>query len=210
MRQLQKIKMKTMLKKLAVSLLICAALSAPLRAETNVPAETASNATHEALVEEPPKPPVIPPVPHVETTNTGKKHPAVRHETPNFPPGMNAEHLVLQGVLVAVVAIMAVFGAPVAIFGLFFYFRHRRNKMLHETLRAMVEKGVEIPPELLAPPEESARRRELRDFRTGIIMVAVGLALLLTRSSVGFIPLLIGVSLLIFWKVEQKRCQTEK
>lgn len=42
------------------------------------------------------------------------------------------------------------FGLPVAIIFTVFYFRHRQNKMLHETVRAMVERGLPVTPELIA------------------------------------------------------------
>jgi len=54
-----------------------------------------------------------------------------------------------------IVAILGFFGIIPSIFGIIGYFRSRRNKMLHETLRAMVEKGVPIPRELIAQPDRT-------------------------------------------------------
>ncbi|MEY4386045.1 MAG: hypothetical protein RLY20_1328 [Verrucomicrobiota bacterium] len=102
---------------------------------------------------------------------------------------------------------MFVFGMPVAIVAVVVYFRHRRNRMLHETLRTMIEKGVAIPPELLQPHEP--RKQPKSDFRRGLVWIAIGTGLtvffLVSDNHawpIGLIPLLIGVAFLITWKVE--------
>lgn len=46
---------------------------------------------------------------------------------------------------------------------------YRRTRMLHETVRQMVEKGAEIPTALLAPPP-----RKPSDLRRGIILTTAG------------------------------------
>src|SRR5690349_13868279 len=48
------------------------------------------------------------------------------------------------GPFIPIISILAVFGMPVAIVGIVLFVRYRRNRMLHETIRAMVEKGVPI------------------------------------------------------------------
>ncbi len=103
--------------------------------------------------------------------------------------------------------IVFVFGMPVAIVATVMYFRHRRNRMLHETLRGMIEKGVTIPPELLHPQEP--RKLPKSDFRRGLVWIAIGTGLTVffivghNRAwPIGLIPLLIGVAFLITWKVE--------
>ncbi|MDQ6630331.1 MAG: DUF6249 domain-containing protein [Verrucomicrobiota bacterium] len=115
----------------------------------------------------------------------------------------------------AVVVIIATFGFPVVIVGLSAYFRSRKDKMLHETLRQMIEKGVPIPPELLKPSESIRKDRPRSDLRSGLVLIAVGIGLMMMLSAqhkgVGSIPLLIGVAFLIVWKIEQnKPAQPEK
>lgn len=107
----------------------------------------------------------------------------------------------------AILVPMFVFGMPVAIVATVVYFRHRRNRMLHETLRTMIEKGVPIPPELLHPQEQ--RKLPKSDIRRGLVWIAVGIGLtvfFLVQDNhvwpIGLIPLLIGVAFLITWKVE--------
>jgi hypothetical protein len=87
--------------------------------------------------------------------------------------------------------------------------RVKRNQMMHETIRQMIEKGQPIPPELLQPTEP---QRGLHcDLRRGLICIAVGIglgALLLSRDDkdwpVALIPLLIGLAFLATWKFSFK------
>lgn len=117
--------------------------------------------------------------------------------------------------LVSIISVVMIFGMPVAIVGIALYFKHRRNRMLHETLRAMVEKGVPIPPELIsgrglssakAANVESANveSRGNKDLRAGLVLIAVGTGVLMLPASfskLGLIPLFIGVALLVVWLI---------
>jgi hypothetical protein len=88
----------------------------------------------------------------------------------------------------------------------------KRAKILHETLRAMIEKGQPIPPELLRP--QQAARLPRSDLRTGLVMIAIGFGLSFLLlclhdvpqgiAAVGAIPFLMGVAFLIVWKIETK------
>jgi len=90
--------------------------------------------------------------------------------------------------------------------GLGMYFHHQRQALWHETARIALEKGQPLPP---APDEqESQQERELKnnDFRSGLIMIAIGAGLYLFFLSlfggwlcyVGAIPGFIGVALLLY------------
>lgn len=87
--------------------------------------------------------------------------------------------------------------------------RYRKHAQLQTTLRLMVEKGVEIPAELLiAPPTKR------NDLRRGTILVALGLSLVLLIGlvdgfgdgswAVGLIPAFIGAGYLYVWRVSQR------
>jgi Domain of unknown function (DUF6249) len=114
----------------------------------------------------------------------------------------------LEG-LIPLTAIVMSLGFPIAIVALAFYFRHRKNKLLHETIRAMVDKGVAIPPELFNTPAQAAPQRTRNDLRSGLVLIAVGAGLFLMMPSsvgrIGAIPLLIGVAFLVTWKIDQKK-----
>jgi Domain of unknown function (DUF6249) len=111
--------------------------------------------------------------------------------------------------LVAIV-FLTIFGAPVLIVAVIMYFGFSRNRMMHRTIRMMVEKGQPVPPALLAPPPPAQRQRS--DMRRGVVLVMVGLGLMLFLAAVndweggmwalGIIPFLIGAGYLLVWKLE--------
>ena len=111
-----------------------------------------------------------------------------------------------------IVAIIAIFGMPVFIIAIAGYFAHRRNKMAHDTIRAMIDKGVPMTPELVAelkskpPYGSSAHRSRSGRLFPGLVCIGVGTALLIsgkgdTRG--GWIVLFIGLAFLITWVVDQ-------
>jgi hypothetical protein len=111
------------------------------------------------------------------------------------------------------VVMLAVFGAPVLIVGLIMYFGFSRNRMMHKTIRMMVEKGQEVPAALLAPPPPAVRQRS--DMRRGIVLLMVGLGLMFFFAAmndweggawtIGLIPFLIGAGYMLVWKLEGKK-----
>lgn len=107
--------------------------------------------------------------------------------------------------LVAILGIVASFGLPLLLVALVLYARHRRERLTHETIARLVEKGLPVPPELIDPP-----RRAQAGLRAGLVLVALGIALALYFQdrgpgwSVGLIPGLMGAALLVAWKIESK------
>jgi hypothetical protein len=107
----------------------------------------------------------------------------------------------------------SVFGAPVLIVAVIMYFGFSKNRMMHRTIRMMVEKGQPVPAALLAPPAPAQRQRS--DMRRGVVLVMVGLGLMLFLGAVndweggawslGIIPFLIGAGYLLVWKLEGKK-----
>ncbi len=87
--------------------------------------------------------------------------------------------------------------------------RYRKHAQTQETLRLMIEKGAEIPPELLTPPVS-----QYGDLRRGLILVGAGLALSIAIGlmqgfeggswALGLIPLFIGAGYLIVWRYSQQ------
>jgi hypothetical protein len=112
-----------------------------------------------------------------------------------------------------IVAIVSTFGMPVAIVAIALFFKHRRNKMAHDTLRAMIEKGVPMTPELVAEVRDrgcgsSAGGPARSRLLPGLILAGVGTALLIGGSRGeargGWIVLFIGIAFLIVWSMERK------
>jgi uncharacterized protein DUF6249 len=111
--------------------------------------------------------------------------------------------------LVAII-FMTIFGAPVLIVAVIMYFGFSRNRMMHRTIRMMVEKGQPVPPALLSPPPPAQRQRS--DMRRGVVLVMIGLGLMLFFGAVnnweggswaiGIVPFLIGAGYLLVWKLE--------
>lgn len=112
---------------------------------------------------------------------------------------------------IVALAVFGFFGCPVLVFGLLFYFAFSRNRMMHKTIRLMVEKGQPVPEALLNPPPHVRKRS---DMRRGVILLMIGIGLTLFFGAVndwdngawtlGLIPLLIGVGYLLVWKLEGK------
>jgi hypothetical protein len=110
--------------------------------------------------------------------------------------------------VVGLAAVLGTFGAPILIVLATSLLQYRKQRQLQETLRLMIEKGAEIPPELLAPPDAP-----YKDLRRGLVLVGVGLALVLLIGltagfeegawAVGLIPGLIGVAYLIVWRLSR-------
>jgi hypothetical protein len=91
--------------------------------------------------------------------------------------------------------------------------RIRKQAQLHQTLRVMIEKGTDIPPELFAPPNAANS-----DLRRGLVLVGIGLSLLILIGmvdgfadgswAVGLIPAFIGAAYLIVWRYSQRAEKT--
>ena len=87
--------------------------------------------------------------------------------------------------------------------------RYRKHAQTQETLRLMIEKGAEIPPELLTPPVS-----QYGDLRRGLILAGTGLSLSIAIGlmrgfggggwALGLIPLFIGAGYLIVWRYSQQ------
>jgi len=205
----------TIMRVLAVSVIVLAMSVAEARAAVTVYAdEIPSNGA------------VAVSAPAVAQTNGGETHggnPQVRiDETgvhiggPN-PVDINAPAWTgHNNVVASIVAILGSFGLPVLIIAIVFYSKNRRNRMAHETLRMMIEKGVPITPELVANlrgnncgglgGDRSGWTRSGRIF-PGLVLTGIGAAILITGSRHdrgGWIVLFIGIAFLIAWMVERK------
>ena len=88
----------------------------------------------------------------------------------------------------------------------------QKERLRHETIQRALEKGQQLPPELL---EGKPLRRARDDRRGGLIAIAVGIGLFVFFGAMradgipdglkwlGLIPGLVGVALLINWALER-------
>lgn len=111
--------------------------------------------------------------------------------------------------LIPIIAIVMGCSIPIVIVGLALYFRHRKNKMLHETVRTMVDKGVPIPPEMFksdenASPFAGGTKCPRNDFRKGLILLGVGLGVVILAGKVGYIILFLGAAFVVASLFEKK------
>jgi hypothetical protein len=90
------------------------------------------------------------------------------------------------------------------------YFRAMRERERQETLRKMVEKGIDIPEALLTPFD-----RPMFELRRGLVMIGAGIGVMVMLSyaddhdlrslwGAGLIPTLMGVANLITWFIGRR------
>lgn len=107
--------------------------------------------------------------------------------------------------IIPVLGILASFGLPVMLVAIILYYKHRKALLMHETIAKLAEKGLPVPTELLTAP--SPRHGGLR---SGLVLVALGIALAIffleqgRTWSIGLIPGLMGVAMLIAWRIETR------
>jgi hypothetical protein len=112
---------------------------------------------------------------------------------------------------VEIVVPVASFLFVIAVVAVPLYFGFRKERQRQETLRAIIDKGGAIPPELLTPAQ-GREDESRRDRRRGIILIAAALGiagfLAVTGASKGIgialIPMFIGVGYLVVWKLDQR------
>jgi hypothetical protein len=136
--------------------------------------------------------------------HVGGSHP-VDINVPSFARHRGNNEIDVVGIL----AIVCFFVAAVAIVSIVSYSRHRRLKMQHETMRAMIEKGMPIPPELLTKPNPDSPTQDRpyhvrNDLRGGLILVGLGAGLMMIAGKVGLILVFIGAARLVVWLIEDR------
>jgi hypothetical protein len=204
------------LKTIAAAVFLLAVAALPLPAQTNLKTGTSSGA---AAPDEAPAATNVPVSGMLTTNQTNSSaesspvrmdktgvHTGSQNQGENNPAALGG--LAIGGVMMLIP--FAPFVMIVSVVAIVFYFLHRRNKMAHETLRAMIEKGMPVTPELIANlNDKGIKRGEVRNRGTGqllvgLILAGVGIGTIVIAGRPGFIPLFIGVAFLIVWQVERK------
>ncbi len=125
------------------------------------------------------------------------------------------ESMDIGEMLVAILAIVLIFGTPVIIVALVSFNGYRRRKLLHDNVNRLIEQGRDIPPELFDYFEgTSIGKNGLRSsLHRGMMLLAVGLGAFVSLSmlagvevgSLGLIPLFMGLAYLITWRLQQSK-----
>ena len=114
----------------------------------------------------------------------------------------------MEDVLIPIFGIVMTMGIPIV--AIVFYFLHRMKRT--QAIRAALEKGESLPPELLAAlvgeAEGESKRKYSREYniRTGMLAIAAGIGIAIplyftTGTGIaawGLLPFLIGIALLIY------------
>ena len=107
--------------------------------------------------------------------------------------------------LVAILGMVMSFAVPLLLVAVILYYKHRKLRLTHETISKLAERGLPVPPELLDPP----RARHF-GLRAGLVLIGLGLALGVFfvetggPASIGLIPGLMGLALLVAWLIERR------
>lgn len=188
--------MKNTLKKILAAICLAAITIAPLPAQTNA----ATNATNTIVTNA--VAPVAAEKPQAAQT------PSARVDAPAFH--INGDDIKQSlAVMIPIIAIVMGCSIPIVIVGLQLYFRHRKNIVLHETLRTMVEKGVPIPPEMFQKTEpecmaDGKPKRPRNDLRTGLMFAGIGIGVVMLTGKPGYIILFMGVAFIVASFFEKK------
>lgn len=114
-----------------------------------------------------------------------------------------------------IVVPVALFISIAVIFGLAYMYRYRTRTELQRTVRAALDKGQELTPELIERLGQP-RQTPYTDLRRALIWIAVGLGFMVSafvfdhgivdRSliGVGAFPLLIGLAYLVMSRFSEK------
>ena len=93
--------------------------------------------------------------------------------------------------LIPIFGIVGVFGMPVFIILIVFYFDKRNKEQFHSTLQKLIESGQELSPELLQSiPGYKEENGERNDIRRGTITSGLGIG-------IAFFGLIISVTELV-------------
>ena len=101
--------------------------------------------------------------------------------------------------LVPIFGIVGVFGMPVFIVLIYYYFANKSKEQFHATLQKFIESGQELSPELLQSiPGYKKENGKMNDIRTGTITTGVGIGIALFGQFGVAETELVGIGLLVF------------
>lgn len=121
----------------------------------------------------------------------------------------------MEGVVAVFIPIVSVIVIG-AIFALFFYYRHKTRAEIQTTVRAAIERGQELTPEVLERLSDSLSTK-FGDLRRGVISIAIGIAFFVFAyfldqeeamgplMGISAFPLLIGIAYIGIWYFTRRK-----
>lgn len=122
----------------------------------------------------------------------------------------------MEGVWVPI----AMFAALAIILSFFFWFRYRARSEMQQTLRAAIDKGQELTPELVESLGKPAQASKDKDLRYSMIWFAVAIGfsvfggaigaaeaeeeIFLIMTGIAAFPFMLGLAYLIMWKFTER------
>ncbi len=115
-----------------------------------------------------------------------------------------------ESVLVGIFAVIFIFGMPVFIVAIIGYQNFRKQKLFHESVNMLIERGMDIPPELYEHFEGKAKKTS--NLSRGVKLIAIGFGLIVFLAAVkgeeaatlGVIPLFLGIANLLIHKLDSR------
>lgn len=112
------------------------------------------------------------------------------------------------------------FAALAVILSFFFWFRYRARSEMQQTIRAAIDKGQELTPELvesLGKPQKASKDKDLR-YSLVWFSIAIGLSVFggaigaaeaeeevfLIMTGISAFPFMLGLAYLIMWKFTER------
>lgn len=139
--------------------------------------------------------------------DAGQLYELVRHAQELRAEKRDDQYDFLDKTVVPVVAVGVFFTACVLAIFFPLYYAYRRSRKQQDIMMAMVDKGMQIPPYLVAPA-----RRARNDLRTGIILLCTGAGICLALLGLpdfvwqlGLVPLAIGAGYVVVGLLDRSR-----
>jgi len=118
----------------------------------------------------------------------------------------------MEGIIALFVPIV-LFASIALVFCVNFYFKHRSKRDFQATVRAAIDRGQELTPDLLERLGQPAIPGKKSDLRRGIIEITVGVGIMvcgwliaddadsgMTFLAIGAFPVLLGLAHLALWR----------
>ncbi|UAA37410.1 hypothetical protein KIH87_11860 [Paraneptunicella aestuarii] len=115
----------------------------------------------------------------------------------------------MDGIYVPIIASICIAVA----FIVFSFLNSRNHSEVHKTIRATLENGTQLTPDLVEQLN-TYRATGIADLRRGIIITSIGVATFVAGiitdamrefGTVGVFPLFMGIGFLIVWKLNQNK-----